>query len=156
MDDHPATIGALGIEAGGSGFAVVQVTAVLQDADVGINSMPQLVAQGRAEVLHNKFVTGLKIPAAAAAFGDGQLYFFHIIPIKNARIAPIAPHKVPPSPPVSPQIVAIRSLLLDMRARIPPAASNNSEASNKTTVSLLSYIVFWFPCPVKNKASNIA
>ena len=80
-----AAVGASGVETGGSGFTIVQITAVLQDADIGIDTMPQFVAQGRTEILHDEFVTGLEISAATTAFGDGELYL-HKIPCKNARM----------------------------------------------------------------------
>ena len=75
MDDDSAAVGASCVKAGGSGLSVVQVAAVLQDADVRVNRVPQFMAQGRTEILHNKFITGLEMPAAAAAFGDGEFHF---------------------------------------------------------------------------------
>ena len=83
VDRDPTAVGAFGVEAFGSGFAIVQIAAVLQDADIGIDIVPQLMAQGRAEILHDEFITCLEIAAAAAAFGDGQFYFFHHTPMKK-------------------------------------------------------------------------
>ena len=82
VDHDPTAVGAFCIEAVGSGFTIVQVAAVLQDADIGIDRMPQLMAQGRAQILYDEFITCLEIAAAAAAFGDGELYF-HKIPRKK-------------------------------------------------------------------------
>ena len=82
VDHDPTTVGAFSVEAFGSGFTIVQIAAVLQDADIGIDIVPQLMAQGRAQILHDEFVTGLEVSAAAAAFGDGELYL-HKIPHKN-------------------------------------------------------------------------
>ena len=75
VDHDTAAVGASGVKAGGSGFAIVQITAVLQDADIGIDIVPQFVAQGRTKILHNKFITGFEISAAASAFGDGKFHF---------------------------------------------------------------------------------
>ena len=82
VDDDSSAVGAFGVEAFGSGFTIVQIAAVLQDADIGIDIVPQLMAQGRAEILHDEFITCLEIAAAAAAFGDGEFHF-HKIPRKK-------------------------------------------------------------------------
>ena len=75
VDHDPTAVGAFGVEAFGSGFTIVQIAAVLQDADIGIDIVPQLMAQGRAEILHDEFITCLEIAAAASAFGDGEFHF---------------------------------------------------------------------------------
>ena len=82
VDHDPPAVGAFGVKAGGSGIAIVQIAAVLQDADIGIDIVPQLMAQGRAQIFHDEFITGLEMAAAAAAFGDGELYL-HKLPLKK-------------------------------------------------------------------------
>ena len=86
MDNDSSAVGASGVKAGGSGLSVVQIAAVLQDAYVGVNGVPQFMAQGRAEILHNKFITGFEIPAAASAFGDGEFHFHKHTSKNNARM----------------------------------------------------------------------
>lgn len=77
VDVDPAAVGAHGVKGGAAALAVVQVPAVLQGVDHGVDGVPKLMTQGRAQVLHHKLVPGLVIAAPAAAPGDGQQYFFH-------------------------------------------------------------------------------
>ena len=44
MNDDSSAIGTSGVKAGGSGFSIVQIAAVLQNADVWINCVPKFMA----------------------------------------------------------------------------------------------------------------
>jgi len=77
VDDHPTLVGADGIKGLCPGGVLVQVGSVLQSKHVGVNDIPQFVAQGRAQVLHNEFLPSPKIAATAIAFGDGELDLWH-------------------------------------------------------------------------------
>ena len=77
VDTDPAAVGAAGIETAGAGFAFVQIGTVLQGEQIGIDAVPQFMAQGRAEIPYDKGVACLVISAATVAFGDGKLDFCH-------------------------------------------------------------------------------
>jgi hypothetical protein len=56
---------------------MIQIGAVEQGKYIGIGHIPQLVADGRTEILHPKGIAHLAVVAAAAAFGNGELNFRH-------------------------------------------------------------------------------
>ena len=56
VDTDPAAVGAAGIETAGAGFTFVQIGTVLQGEQIGIDAVPQFMAQGRAEITDRKSV----------------------------------------------------------------------------------------------------
>jgi hypothetical protein len=79
MNPNPAAIGANTVEASCFGFTAIQISAVAQCKHIGINHIPQFVAQRRTQILHKENISGFAIAAPAGTFRNSQFYFWHTI-----------------------------------------------------------------------------
>jgi len=77
VDAYAPAVGTLRVELLSAGISVVQLRAVEQGEDVRVNMVPQLMAQRRTQVLDDELVARLAVPAATAAFGNGESDFRH-------------------------------------------------------------------------------
>ena len=81
MDANSAPIGTFCIKLRIPAASIIQGRSILQCKHIRINDIPQLMAQRRAEILHDEFFSRFEISAAAVAFCNGKSYFHSCFPI---------------------------------------------------------------------------
>lgn len=76
---HSAFIRTHGVKAPGAGCSVIENSTVLQRIYRRIDRIPQLMAQGRTQIIHDKGIACFHISTSASAFRYSQFYFAHDI-----------------------------------------------------------------------------
>ena len=77
VNGNPSFIRTCYVKAFLTSASIIQISAVLQGKQVGINSVPQFVAERRTQILNHKYIAFLTVVTPAAALGNSQFYFCH-------------------------------------------------------------------------------